>query len=136
MTDLIQLIYASQPFGYDEAMLNGILIDARRGNVRDGITGALVCRRDVYLQLLEGPTDAVEAAFARIARDDRHLEVRPLVSRPVRERTFGKWAMLYDPEKSWVWSEEELAEGVLDRATPEEVVGVFDRLADRIREEA
>ena len=54
ITDLIQIIYMSQPFGYDEAMLAGILLDARRCNKRDGITGALVCRHDIYLQLLEG----------------------------------------------------------------------------------
>ena len=61
---MIQLIYASQPFGFDAAMLNGILSDARRCNVRDEVTGALICRADVYLQLLEGPEPAVDAAFA------------------------------------------------------------------------
>jgi len=47
ISDLIQIIYSSQPFGFDEAMLSGILLDARRCNTRDGITGALVCRRDI-----------------------------------------------------------------------------------------
>ncbi|MEO1331606.1 MAG: BLUF domain-containing protein, partial [Pseudomonadota bacterium] len=53
ITDLTQLVYSSQPFGYDDIMLNGILNDARRCNLRDDITGALVCRHDIYLQLLE-----------------------------------------------------------------------------------
>ena len=55
MTDLIQLIYSSRPFGFDEATLNGILMFARRNNPREAITGALICRHDLYLQLLEGP---------------------------------------------------------------------------------
>ena len=76
--DLIRLIYCSRPFGFDDAALNGILIDARRCNERDAITGALICRADIYLQLLEGPAAAVDATFARIAKDNRHLEVNLL----------------------------------------------------------
>ena len=63
LTDLIQLIYSSKPFGFDEATLSEILLTARRNNERDGITGALICRRDLYLQLLEGPQAAVEARY-------------------------------------------------------------------------
>ncbi len=40
--------------------------------------------------------------------------------------------MLHDPERSWVWSEEEIAGGALERASEEEVVAVFGRLADRV----
>ena len=41
--DLFRAIYTSRPFGFDEAILSGILMDARRANARDGITGALIC---------------------------------------------------------------------------------------------
>ena len=44
---MLQLIYASRPFGFDTAMLAGILMDARRCNARDDITGMLVCRADL-----------------------------------------------------------------------------------------
>ena len=71
----MQLIYASRPFGYDELMLAGILSSARRNNSRDGITGALICREDLFVQLLEGPRDVVTAAYARILQDDRHVDV-------------------------------------------------------------
>lgn len=114
-------------------MLSGILLDARRCNKRDDITGALVCRRDIYLQLLEGPSAAVNAAYARIERDDRHVNMTPLITAPVPARMFGDWEMLHDPVDSWVWSEEEIAAGVLDRATPEDIRGVFNALAERIR---
>ena len=63
---LLQLVYASRPFGFDAGTLTAILFDARRCNTRDGITGALICRDDLFLQLLEGPEAAVEAAYARI----------------------------------------------------------------------
>ncbi len=132
MTDLIQLIYSSKPFGFDEAALNGILMIARRNNPRDAITGALICRHDLYLQLLEGPEAAVEARYVRIARDDRHLEVVKRVSRPVTERMFPNWAMRDDPARSWMWTAREVDQGALDRASPADFISVFSRLAAEI----
>lgn len=126
---LIQIVYASKPFGFDTAILNGILSDARRLNPANDVTGALICRADLYLQLLEGPEAAVEATFARIARDDRHLEVQRLVSRPIEERLFPDWAMRHDPARSWMWTQEEVDNGAIGRATEPEVVAVFERLA-------
>lgn len=129
---LVQLIYASRPFGFDDAMLNGILIDARRCNQRDDITGALVCRGDLYLQYLEGPETAVAAAFTRIADDDRHLEVTRLVWAPITVRLFPKWAMLDDPARSWMWTQDEVADGAVTRASEAEIIGVFARIAEEV----
>ena len=72
---LTQLIYTSRPFGFDANTLDDILLGARRNNERDGITGALVCRADLYVQMLEGERAAVTATFGRILRDERHVEV-------------------------------------------------------------
>ena len=126
---LIQLVYASKPFGFDSAILNGILSEARRLNPENDVTGALICRADLYLQLLEGPKPAVEATFARIAQDDRHVEVQCLVSRTITQRLFPNWAMRDDPARSWMWTQEEVDNGAIERATEEEVVAVFERLA-------
>lgn len=124
-----QLIYYSQPFGFDDAMLDGILLQARRNNPKLGLTGALVVRGDLYLQLLEGPKAAVEATFARIVRDNRHLAVRLLVNDSVSERLFPDWTMHDDPAKSWLWSSAEVADGALERASPIELRQVFERVA-------
>jgi hypothetical protein len=113
-------------------MLNGILIDARRCNQRDDITGALVCRADLYLQYLEGPEPAVAAAFTRIAGDDRHLEVTRLVWAPITARLFPTWAMLDDPARSWMWTQEEVADGAVTRASAAEIVAVFARIAEEV----
>lgn len=64
--DDVLAAYASKPFGYDDLSLIGILSKARSNNARDGITGCLVCREDLYLQLLEGPRDAVIATFVLV----------------------------------------------------------------------
>ncbi len=126
--ELVRLIYASQPFGFDEGALNGILSDARRCNERDDITGALVCRADVYLQLLEGPAPAVEAAYDRIRKDDRHLDVRQLYRRPAVERMFPGWSMRDDPAHTWLWTQQEASAGALDRASEADLLAVFARV--------
>lgn len=127
---MFRAIYSSRPFGFDEAVLSGILLDARRANLRDDITGALICRADIYLQWLEGPEDKVRAALQRIARDDRHLEVRLHVTEPADGRMFGDWAMLHDPAATWIWTQSEIANGAADEATPDEVTAFFMRLRD------
>ena len=126
---LVQLVYTSHPFGFDMGVLNSLLIVSRRNNARDAVTGALICRADIYLQLLEGPGDKVEAAFQRIGRDDRHLDVQRLVAGPVAERLFPDWAMRDDPARSWMWTQDEIAGGALERASPAEVRAIFARLA-------
>lgn len=126
--DVFRAIYTSQPFGYDSSILDGILMEARRANVRDGITGALICRADIYLQWLEGPELEVRKTLERIERDDRHLEVKVHVAEHVKERTFAEWAMLHDPAATWIWSQSEIADGALERTTPEEITGFFLKL--------
>ena len=126
---IYQLIYASEPFGFDDAMLNGILADARRCNARDGVTGALICRGDIYLQLLEGERHIVEATFTRIAADPRHLAVERLLAGEVPARLFPNWAMLDDPAHTWLWIADEVANGALRKASPQTLRGVFERVA-------
>ncbi|WP_338087101.1 MULTISPECIES: BLUF domain-containing protein [Marivita] len=133
ITQLIQIIYSSRPFGYDEAMLNGILLDARRCNERGNVTGALVCRQDVYLQLLEGPVAAVQATCERIKRDDRHVEMTVRLTENVAERMFGDWAMFHDPAQTWIWSAKDISGGALDRASVEEFKTVFETIAAKAR---
>lgn len=129
MTELVRIIYASQPFGYDAATLNGILVQARRRNARNGITGALVCRHDIYLQLLEGPRTQVQATFDRIKDDDRHVDVRQLPSHPATGRLFGDWAMLHDPAHSLIWTIAEVDDGAVDRTSPDALEAMFATLA-------
>ena len=66
MFKIFRLIYKSIPFGYDQNVLNGILSDAINYNKKNNITGALVCRDDIYLQLLEGPERAVNLTYQKI----------------------------------------------------------------------
>ena len=132
---LTQLIYASRPFGFDAGMLNQILFQARENNARHDITGALICRSDLYLQLLEGPSAAVEETYARIARDDRHVEVTCLMTRETRTRLFAGWAMRDDAARSWMWTMQEVADGAVARCDTQEALGVFTCIAAGLPED-
>lgn len=124
-----RLIYRSQPFGFDKSMLAGILSAARRNNPRDGITGALICRHDLYLQLIEGPAQAIDALYGRILADDRHTNIALLLSEEASERMFPAWAMLDDEAPSLFWSAQDVAEGALEAATADELRAPFQRLS-------
>lgn len=124
-----QLIYRSQPFGFDRSTLAAILSGARRNNRRDDITGALICRHDLYLQLIEGPAPAIDALYARIVADDRHADIRLLLSDTVHQRLFPQWEMLDDQAPSLLWSPAEIAAGAIDAASAADLLGVFARLS-------
>lgn len=128
-----QLIYRSQPFGFDRAMLAGILTRARHNNARDDITGALICRQDLYLQLIEGPDDKIDALYARIAVDDRHFDVQRMLSGEVDHRIFPEWTMLDDTMPSMIWSAGEIAAGAIETATPADLSEMFQAIAQKAR---
>ena len=122
-----QLIYCSQPFGLDDFTLGSILTSARHHNERNGVTGSLICRGDLFLQMLEGEAEVVQSTYARILRDPRHVDAKRLYVGEAAERLFAGWSMRQDPMRSWMWSREEVAAGAARRATPEEALGVFQR---------
>jgi len=129
-----QLIYRSTPFGFDTAMLAGILSQARRNNRENDITGALVCRQDLYIQLIEGPDEAIDALFADISADDRHTNVQVEVSGPVEERMFPEWEMLDDTMPSMTFSPSEVESGAVENASDEALRDMFRRIARSARE--
>ena len=42
---------------------------------------------------------------------------------------FGDWAMLHDPAKSVIWTREEVAEGLLERTSEEDIIRMFEDIA-------
>lgn len=124
-----QLIYSSRPFGFDDAILSQILLTARRNNANANVTGCLICRGDLYLQLLEGPSEAIARLYDAILEDDRHIEVTLRMQHQTDTRMFGEWAMRDDPAQSWLWTKDEVDAGALDRATAQDFLAVFQRVA-------
>ena len=130
--NLKYLIYASKPFGFDQSALNGILVTAKTNNQRLQITGALICRSDLYLQFLEGPASEIDRVYQNICRDDRHVEVTLLAEGGAQARLFPDWAMRDDPVHSWMWSREEIADGALEKVSASEAFALFLRHAKEL----
>lgn len=70
-----------------------VLTTSRRNNRRADITGLLVVGGRRFLQVLEGPEDAVRTTFARISEDTRHYAIVELSNSVITDRSFSRWAM-------------------------------------------
>ena len=91
---LKRLLYVSfAPGGFDMERNLAILATARRENLVSGITGVLLCRDAVYLQVLEGPKTQLDTTFEAIRRDRRHLGVTVLAEYATKSRIFPGWQM-------------------------------------------
>ena len=66
---------------------------ARKHNAQRAITGALVYNGAQFIQLIEGPTEQIDALYARITRDPRHREVAKLSDPRCSQRSFDHWSM-------------------------------------------
>jgi hypothetical protein len=73
----------------------GIMRQAVARNGIDGITGLLYTEDDTFLQAIEGPPESVSDLLQRLYDDDRHRALQILVDRPVAQREFGDWTMIY-----------------------------------------
>lgn len=92
-----QLMYVSAAAGAPGSPeLGQILAVSRRNNLRDDVTGMLLHIDGGFLQILEGPHEAVRRAYHRIAQDPRHDTPTLLLDRPVEERLFPDWSMGFD----------------------------------------
>ena len=73
-----------------------ILNEAQQHNSRVGITGQLIYRSGIFLQLLEGNKKDVSLLLGRILLDSkRHENIKILLNQPMSERIFPDWSMAY-----------------------------------------
>ncbi len=91
-----QLLYISTVSPSQQVDLKSILSAARRNNRANNITGLLMFNGKRFLQVLEGPQDAIKATYERITRDTRHRGQVLLARRAIEHREFGDWSMGYN----------------------------------------
>jgi hypothetical protein len=92
------IIYSSvSPTVPDEETVLSILRTARANNQTNGIRGILLLADRLYMQLLEGPADAVDRLMVSICRDPRHgCIVSWLVDDgPDETPMFADWTMAF-----------------------------------------
>ncbi|PQM60938.1 MAG: blue light sensor protein [Rhodobacteraceae bacterium] len=129
---LKHLIYFSKPTVFDTKNIESILTTSRKNNNETDVTGALICRSDLYFQFLEGPKDSVEATFQKIKLDTRHSEIYKIKDDLTNRRLFASWAMRDDPVHTWMWTREEVKNGILTRIAPNEAFATFERLSREV----
>ena len=129
---LKHLIYYSVPTTFDEETIEEILLKSRQNNAQSNVTGALICRSDLYFQYLEGPIDEVNKTFKKIELDNRHKNIQKIKEDETTRRLFASWAMREDPVKSWMWTRSEVKTGILARIKPKEAFEAFERLSREV----
>ena len=102
-----QVIYSSRATEHLSATdLETILVDAREGNIRRGITGALVFVEGVFLQILEGERNAVQKLMSSIEKDTRHSGLYVINEAEIDQPMFTSWKMAFlspAPEQVASW---------------------------------
>ncbi|MEM8634701.1 MAG: BLUF domain-containing protein [Pseudomonadota bacterium] len=89
-----RLVYISTAkWLFDARELEDLLINAKRNNLRDNVTGMLIYHDGCFFQVLEGPEKAVRDCFQRISKDLRHSGTIVLLDEPAASRQFGGWQM-------------------------------------------
>ncbi|MDF1732502.1 MAG: BLUF domain-containing protein [Minwuia sp.] len=75
--------------------LDSLLTQSRHNNLRDDLTGLLLYGDGSFMQLLEGPEDAVDHTYRRIQDDPRHRNLMKVDDIQCDARLFGRWSMGY-----------------------------------------
>lgn len=94
MQDIWSILYVSSASAaLERADLDRLLDDARAWNASVGVTGVLLHCHGNFMQLLEGPRDAVSQTFSRVLASRQHHGVIELFNGPSDSRLFTDWAM-------------------------------------------
>jgi hypothetical protein len=92
--NMLQLIYTSvATVEFSEDDLNALLFKSRKNNEKSDITGMLLYDKGTFLQIIEGPEDAIKKLIAKIEKDDRHNRIITISQRAVPKRDFEQWRM-------------------------------------------
>ena len=91
MLSITYVSTAAQELSEDD--ISAILTQSRSNNVYRGLTGALLYHRGRFIQVLEGPDEAVTARYAVIAADPRHTGIQVIGEKQIGARQFPQWTM-------------------------------------------
>lgn len=91
-----RMAYVSQPLAdLPVTEIPRIVATSRANNERDGLTGVLVYTGADFVQLIEGPEEAVATLWARVASDPRHRDIAILLDESNHRPWFPDWRMGY-----------------------------------------
>ena len=117
---------------FDNEDLLAIHAAARKLNALDGITGLLIHNGTHFLQILEGPHDAVEDLVDRLRRDPRHHGVEVRDDRTIEQSAFAGWSMELASVRSRYFDAREDVKDVLPADLPAAVRDRVLRMSELI----
>lgn len=90
----VRLVYiSSAAVPLTKAELENLVWKASVRNRELDITGLLLHHEGCIIQVIEGPTQAVDTLMAKIERDPRHRGLLVLLREPMSAREFDSWGM-------------------------------------------
>ena len=96
MTQLIELTYVSEPAQEMSFLgLMRLLYHSYLRNASAGVTGALIFENNSFGQVIEGPRTQIEDLWGKIQKDTRHKNIHLVESKPIKQRSFSKWTMVF-----------------------------------------
>ena len=91
---MFALVYVSTAtIRWSDTDLDQLLQRSRRDNLIADITGLLLFKDGNFMQILEGPRDAVLKLLAKIRSDTRHQGLMVLFEEETPHREFKDWSM-------------------------------------------
>lgn len=92
---LKQLVYTSEAVIDTQAIVTSQFTEKiQQNNAELEVTGALIWRKQKFMQVIEGPSDSINRLFAKLLRDPRHGNLVLISERIISEREFPNWQML------------------------------------------
>ena len=92
---MVEFAEYHMPIQYEGIMAEHLWTRESAGLFDVSHMGQLLFSADGFVQVLEGPTEAVERTFERIECDPRHAHVVILEAGPAAAREFQNWSMAY-----------------------------------------
>ncbi len=91
MIRIVYVSFACQPFSEED--LRRLLAKCRANNTEKDISGQMIYSDGTFMQVLEGPKEAVDKTFANIKKDTRHHDIALIERKTIDERQFPDWSM-------------------------------------------
>ena len=93
MVDVRVVYVAEAAPGVVDTDVEDIVHRSQRNNAIAGITGILIWTGSVFLQAIEGSSDAVGRLLEAIEADHRHLGIVIISEKTIAQRLYPDWAM-------------------------------------------
>lgn len=135
---IYRLIYFSTATASTAATMRETLEDIREAasvhNAEAGVTGALLARGGRFLQVLEGPREAVRRIYGAISTDPRHSAIQMVQFRQVSSRQFGGWSLccgIFSSDQEMFADEPALADSFRpETISPASILGLLSVMRD------